>query len=296
MISSSAHSAIRRNRVFRRQSGTATAAAVVVIGACAAAAIAGCSSASSSTSRKNTTDTSTESAATTKALRLAAVASGQVNSLTANIKVHSSGTSAGDLTGAVSLQMKPSKIISATFDVSQSKSASIELDEILTGKAIYFKDPAFTKATGKPWVEASTSELSSKVGVSLGSLLQNLESSNPLDQARLFSASKNAHEVGTMVIRGVRTTEYAGTYVPSVALAQLSPQLRKQLGPTLKSIGTNAIQFEVWIDAQHIVRQAEDQDNVRGQVVVTELYVTSVNKPVKVTLPPASQVAPLPKV
>jgi hypothetical protein len=296
MISPSVHSAIRRNRVFRRQSGAATAAAVVVIGVCAATAIVGCSSASSTSSRKNTADTSTESAATTKALQLASAASEQVNSLTANIKVHSSGTSTGDLTGAVSLEMKPAKIIAATFNVSQSKSSSIELDEILTGKAIYFKDPAFTKATGKPWVEASTSELSAKVGVSLGSLLQNLESSNPLDQARLFSASKNAHEVGTMVIRGVRTTEYAGTYEPAVALAELTPQLRKQLGPTLKSIGTNAIQFEVWIDAHHIVRQAEDQDNVRGQVVVTELYVTSVNKPVKVTLPPASEVAPLPKV
>ncbi len=296
MISSCVHSVIHRNRAFRRQSGSVTAVTLVIIGACAATAIAGCSSASSSSSSKKTTDTSSESATTSKALQLAAAASDQVNSLTANIRVHSSGTTTGDLTGAVSLQLKPTKIVAASFNVSQAKSGSIELDEILTGKAIYFKDPAFTKATGKPWVEASTAALSSKVGVSLGSLLQNLESSDPLDQAKLFSASKNAHEVGTMVIRGVRTTEYAGTYVPSVALAELSPQLRKQIGPTLKSIGTNAIQFEVWLDAHHIVRQVEDQDNVRGQVVVTKLYVTSVNKPVKVSLPPASEVAPLPKV
>jgi hypothetical protein len=287
---------MHRNRAFRRLSASPAAVALIVIGACAAVAIAGCSSAASSSTRKNTTDTSTENASTSKALQLASAASDQVNSLTADIRVHSSGSSAGDLTGAVKLQLKPTKIIAANFNESQAKSASVQLDEILTGKAIYFKDPAFDKAAGKPWVEASTAEISSKVGVSLGSLLQNLESSNPLDQAKLFSASKNAHKVGTEVIKGVPTTEYAGTYIPSVALAELSPALRKQIGPTLKSIGTNAVQFEVWLDAHHIVRQAEDQTNVRGEVVVTELYVTSVNKKVKVALPPASEVAPLPKI
>jgi hypothetical protein len=298
MIRSSVHSVIRRNHVFRYQSGSATAAALVIIGACAATAIAGCSSAASSSTRKNTDVSSTETTATVKALRLAANASDHVNSLTAKIKVHSSGTGTGtgDLAGTVSLQLKPTKIISASFNVTQAKSGTIQLDEILTGKAIYFKDPAFTKAAGKPWVETSISDASSKVGVSLGSLLQNLESSNPLDQARLFNASKNAHKVGTAVIDGVPTTEYAGTYEPAVALAELSPQFRKQIGPTLKSIGSNAVQFEVWLDAHHIVRQAEDTDNVRGQVVTTELDVTSVNKPVKVALPPASEVAPLPKV
>lgn len=289
MILQSAHSLIRQNRAF-------WPTALVMIGACAATAIAGCSSASTHSSSKNTEDTSTETAATSKALQLASVVSDQVNSLTANIRVHTSGASEGDLTGAVSVQLKPTKIVAANFSETQGKSPAIELDEILTPSAIYFKDPAFTKAAGKPWVTASTSELSSKVGVSLGSLLQNLESSNPLDQAKLFSASKNAHKVGTSVIRGVPVTEYAGTYVPSVALNKLSPALRKQIGPTLKSIGTNPVQFEVWLDARHIVRQAEDETNVRGQVVVTELYVTSVNKKVKVTLPAASEVAPLPKV
>ena len=285
MILPCAHSLIRRNRTI-----------LAVLGACAAVTVAGCSGASSTSSGKNSVDTSTESASVSKALRLASAASDQVNSLTANIRVHSSGTTAGDLTGSVSLQLKPTKIVAADFNESQGKSPAIQLDEILTPTAIYFKDPAFEKAAGKPWVEASTSQLSSKVGVSLGSLLQNLESSNPLDQAKLFSASKNAHKVGTSVVDGVPVTEYAGTYSPKAALAALSPALRKQIGPTLKSIGTNAVQFEVWLDARHVVRQAENQTNVRGQVVVTELYVTSVNKPVKVKLPSASQTAPLPKV
>ncbi len=294
MLLPSAHSAISRNHPFRRQYGSATAIALIAISACAASAVAGCSSAKSN--GKNSTDTAAESSATSKALQLAAAESDQVSSLTADIRVQSGSTSAGDMTGTVSLQLKPTKIIAASFSVKQANSAPIELDEILTAKAIYFKDPAFTRAAGKPWLTASTAQISSKVGVSLGSLLQNLESSNPLDQAKLFNASKNARAVGTKVIRGVRTTEYTGTYLPAAALADLSPALRKQLGPTLRSIGTNAVQFEVWLDAHHIVRQAEVEVNVRGQIVVTELYITSVNKPVKVSLPPASQVAPMPKI
>ncbi len=141
----------------------------------------------------------------------------------------------------------------------------VELEEILTDKQIYFKDPAFTKATGKPWVEADISELSTKVGVSLGSLLQNLESADPLDQTKLFTASKNAHVVGTTMLNGVSTTEYAGTYAPKVALAELSPKLRKIIGPTLRTIGANPVQFEVWIDAQHVVRRAIDTNNVHGR-------------------------------
>ena len=53
-------------------------------------------------------------------------------------------------------------------------------------------------------------QLSSKSGVSFGSLLQNLESSNPLDQTKLFTASKDVRVVGTQTIDGVPTTEYAG--------------------------------------------------------------------------------------
>jgi hypothetical protein len=265
----------------------------MALGACAVAATAGCSA--SKSPGKSTDDSSTETTTTSKALQLAVTESARVNSLTATITVHSTDTGAGNLTGRVILQLKPSKIIEAMFNVAPAKSGAIELDEILTGKDIYFKDPAFTKAAGKPWVEASVADASAKVGVSLGSLLQNLESSDPLDQARLFVASKNARKVGTMTIGGVRTTEYAGTYKPALALAGLSPGLRKQIGPSLRAIGANQVQFEVWLDSDGIVRQAKDTDNVRGQVVTTELTITSVDKPVHVKLPPASEVAPLPK-
>lgn len=298
MISPSAFSANHRNHSFRRPSGVSAAVSLIVAGVAVVTVVAGCSSGSSGKKAGKGTETvATKSKAAGKALELAATQSQQVKSLTASITVHSKGgTAAGNLTGTVNMQLKPTTIIKATFNSANARSQKVELDEILTAKSIYFKDPAFTRATGKPWVEADLAQLSTKVGVSLGSLLQNLESSNPLDQAKLFAASKNAHIVGTTMINGVSTTEYVGTYSPRDALAELSPSLRKVMEPALKAIGPNPVQFEVWIDGQHLVRQAQDTDNVRGQIITTTLDVTSINKPVHVKLPSPGEIAPLPKI
>ncbi len=282
---------------FLRQPLVATTAAALVIGVTAGLGIAGCSSAASSkTTGKGTVAASAQTTAISRALRLAAAQSRRVNSLTAKLTSRSIGTGAGSLTGTVVIQLKPRRIIKAAFNVTPAKSAAMQLGEIATNTAVYFSDPAFTKAAGKPWVKANISELPSKVGLSLGSLLQNIESSNPLDQTTLFSTSKNARLVASAIIHGVPTIEYAGTYEPRIALAELTSSLRTLLGPTLHTIGTNPVQFEVWVDAHHIVRQAITTDNVHGQIVTTNLEVTSVNRPVHIALPPAHDVAPLPKI
>ncbi len=262
-----------------------TVGATVV--AVTALAVTGCSKASTGTSA---------SGAARKQIKLAADTSERVNSLTASIAVHAVGTTAGALTGSIQMQLKPTTLIEARFDVAATSSPAIHLDEILTDQAIYFKNPAFAKTkTGKPWVKVKISALSSKSGVSLGSLLQNLESSNPLDQTRLFTASRDVRVVGTRTVGGVTTTEYAGSYAPKTAYAGLSAHLREVLGPMLRSIGTHPVSFHVWVDAQHLIKKADDTASVRGQTVTTTFAVTSVNQPVKVTLPKAGETAPLPK-
>src|SRR6266704_1062813 len=194
MILSTQYAAGPRNSAFPRLSRPIAFGAAAV--AAAAVALTGCSKAS------------TGAAASSGALnqiKLAADTSRDVNSLTANITVHSVGTTAGGLTGTIRMQLKPTTLIEARFDVPATTSPGIHLDEILTGQAIYFKNPAFTKTkAGKPWVKAKISELSSKSGLSFGSLLQNLESSNPLDQTRLFTASRDVRVVGTRTVGGLR--------------------------------------------------------------------------------------------
>ena len=239
------------------------------------------------------------SPATTRALKqikLAADTSEHVSSLTASLTVRSVGKAGGNLSGTIQMQMKPSNLIEARFLVPQGHGKSIHLDEILTSKAIYFKDPAFLTGSnlGKAWVRAKISQLSGKSGMTIGSLLQNLEGSNPLDQTRLFTSSKDVRKVGTETVHGVPTTEYAGTYAPKAAYTGLTPRLRTLIGPMLRSIGTHPVHFHVWIDAQHLIKMADYAESARGQTVTTIFVVTSVNKPVHITLPKASQTAPLP--
>lgn len=231
-----------------------------------------------------------------KQVKLAAATSERVNSLTATIAVHSVGSTGGDLTGSIRMQLKPTTRIEARLTVPATNSPAIRLDEILTGQAIYVKDPAFTATRlAKPWVIVKISQLSSKSGITIGSLLQNLEGSNPLDQARLFTASRDVRVVGARTVNGVATTEYTGTYAPKAAYAGLSARERALLGPWLRSIGTHPVTFHLWIDAQHLIKKADDQETVRGQTVTTVFTVTSVNQPVTVTLPRLADTAPLPK-
>ena len=283
MIPSTNYQAFQCNLFVRRPSRWIT---VVAAAGAAAIAISGCSKGSPQAAASNPA---------LKQIKLAAHTSAMVNSLAADIAVHSVGSHAGGLTGTIEMELRPAKLIEAKFNVASPSSPKIQLDEILTGQAIYFKDPAFAKSAGKPWVKVRISQLSSKSGVSFGSLLQNLEGSNPLDQTKLFTASKDVRAVGTSTIDGVPTTEYAGTYAPQTAYSGLSSQMRKLLGPMLRSIGTHPVHFHVWIDAQHLIKKADDTESVRGQTVTTTFTVTSVNQPVHVSLPKSGKTAPLPK-
>ncbi len=284
MIPSIHFPAIQRNHISGGASRwiavTAAASTATLIG------LAGCSAGSPA---------SQHSSKALKEIKLAADTSQNVRTLTASLSVHSAGNTTGNLTGTIAIQLKPTKLISAHFHL-VTGSTKVHLDEILTSDAIYFKDPAFAKNTGKPWVKAKFSQLSAKSGISLGSLLQNLEGSNPLDQTILFTASKDVRVVGPSTVDGVATTEYSGTYSPEKAYKSLSPELRKQLGTMLRNIGTHPVRFHVWIDGQHVIKKADNVESVRGQTVTTNLLVTSVNQPVHIKLPMAGQTAPLPKI
>ncbi|HXP20138.1 MAG TPA: hypothetical protein VN840_10890 [Streptosporangiaceae bacterium] len=231
-----------------------------------------------------------------QAIRLAADASQRVNSLAATLSVQASGGPVGGLTGSMKIRVKPTLLLEADFSVAAAGSPRSEIGEILTSKAIYIKDTALTRVSGKPWIKIDFSQLTSRLGVSFSSLFQNLEGSNPLAQTRLFAVSKNVHSVGSGVVDGVPCTEYAGSYQPGAALSALSPQLRKLLGPMLRGMGAQAVQFDVWIDGQHLIRKAVSHETIGGQAVISTYVVTSINQPVSVTLPPASEIAPLPKI
>jgi hypothetical protein len=190
--------------------------------------------------------------------------------------------------GTVQLRLKP-QLAAAEFRASAG-GQQIRVDEILTSWALYLKTPGLSRRLGKPWMAVPLSALSGKSASAVRQLFQSLEDSNPVTETRVLATTKNARTVGTQVIDGVRTTHYQGSVPASAAFAALPASLRKLIRPAARLV-TGNIRFDVWIDAQHQVRKAAEIETIAGQTVATTITITSVNQPVHVTLPPASQVA-----
>lgn len=225
-----------------------------------------------------------------KAITLAAAQTQQVNSVSGTMSAQIGSATA--VNGTMQVQVRPSLLIGDNLSASSS-GQSTNISEILTSTALYMDIPGLSGATGQPWTEVPFSELSGSLGTALNQAVQEAESGDPLTQTQLLAVSKNVHEVGTQVINGVSTTEYSGSVSPSAALNALSPSLSKELAPELKMLSGD-INFDVWLDSQHMVHKVVENETVNGQAATVTVNVTSENQPVTISVPPSSQVYILP--
>lgn len=273
-----------------------SAAAMTLLAACSSS---GSNSASNGTASTGATAGSTASASTgaagtgaagspaaRQALLAASTEAQQVNTAvtTLNVKV-TGGAQAGTETGTLQYQRKPSVLMSEILHiVAQGGTTDIKL--ILTGTDVYFSEPGLSAT----WTKLSRSSLSGPTAASFGKLIQGMQSNDFSNQQQMLAAAKNVHEAGTQTIDGVQTTEYDGSIRASDAINALSPSVRDILGPQLKTLGDSLISFREWIDGQHHVRRVIENETVKGNTVTTTMDITGINQPVKITLPPDSQV------
>jgi LppX_LprAFG lipoprotein len=222
---------------------------------------------------------------------MAARTSQQINSASSTLVIKVTGPVTETTTGSMQLQLKPSTLMSAALTITTG-GKTIPVDEVLGSQAVYLKIPGVSQLTGKPWLAISFAELSGKLGASFEQLLQSMQNGDPFDQTQLLATAKDVRAAGTQTIDGVRTTRYTGSYSASSARAALSPSLRRLLGPGLNAL-TGDVRFTVWIDAQHHVRRTVEVEHVNGATVSSTVNITAINQPVHITMPPASQVAPL---
>jgi hypothetical protein len=230
------------------------------------------------------------------AITLAADQTQRVNSMSSALVVNVSGMVSETTTGSIQVQLRPKLLADENLTI-VSRGQRVAMTDIVSAKAVYLKSAAFsalTGQTGKTWLEIPLSDLSGSAGSALSSLLQNVQNGDPLTQTRMLAASKNVHKVGPQVIDGVAVTHYAGTFTPSAAVAKLPATLRKQVAPLLTLV-TGDIRFDAWIDASHQVRKIAEVETVSGETVNLSMTITSINKPVHITLPAPSQVLVLPK-
>jgi hypothetical protein len=298
-----------RLRMMPQQRGTSRkvrwGAVAVTAGALA---ITGCSasghSASSGSSASPGATTSSGAGATAggsgsltaaEAVKQAAAQAQKATSFAADMTVQTTGTAASTMSGTLKQQTEPSPLAVADFGTVSVQGQTLQggLEEIVNSSGLYLKTAALAKESGKPWVEFPASALSKVSGTSFGQLLQN-GSNDPLLQAQMLASSTNVKKVGTATINGVPTTEYTGSYPISAGLAKLPLSNRSTIAAQLKAMGLTTENFTVWLDHQQQVRKVVSSAKGTKEQVSSTIVVTSVNQPVNVTVPPASQVTVAP--
>jgi hypothetical protein len=231
-----------------------------------------------------------------QAITLAANQAKQVNSFGATLSITMSGTVSGTMAGTMRVRNRPSLLADAdisTFDVG-GQSLPGGMREILTDRGIYLKMALLAQELHKPWAKISFSQLREGAGVNFSQLTQQVQNNNPLVQTQMLAAAKDVRKVGTQIIDGVSTTHYTGSYPLSAGLAKLPASQRAVAQKGLRTFGVKTVGFNVWIDGQHQTRKIVVTETGSVESMRVAMQVTSINQPVSVTLPPASQVATIP--
>jgi hypothetical protein len=124
-------------------------------------------------------------------------------------------------------------------------------------------------------------------------------SDDPADLlSSLTGIAGSEKKVGTATIRGVAVTEYQVLIDPAKAAARLPSSQRASFQQFAKALGSGVLPVDAWVDSQNLVRRVQltlpmpagtGQPAGARLMESTDFYGFGV--PVRVTAPPASQVA-----
>jgi hypothetical protein len=262
-----------------------------------AAGVTACGSVGSSASTSTTP--TTQALTPQQAVQLAARTTSSVNSFvgTLSARVNTVG-GAGDISGTFTEQIHPSLLARVDFGAFSMGGQSVPggMSEVLTAKSFYLKLGMLTQAlhTSKPWIEIPFSAVSKATGVNLGALLSQLQTSSPLTQTMMFAGATNVRTVGTGVVDGVPTTEYTGSVSMTEAIAKLPASLRTSVDQQIQKAGISSMRFTAWVDGQHQVRKELITETGSSFSETMTITIGSINQPVSIQVPPASQTTTLP--
>jgi hypothetical protein len=226
-----------------------------------------------------------------RAVGLAAQQAKLIRSYSIRLSTVTTGAVTDTISGTMQLRVKPSLLAGLHLTIGGS-GVTQSVDEILTPKAVFIKLPGLG-GLSKPWIRLSLTG-GNAAGAAIGQLLQSIETSNPQNQTEMLTASKDLRKAGTQVINGIPTTRYTGSYSISAALHRLPAGLRRLSGAAVRSLGVSTVHFTIWIDGQHQTRKIVTAESGNGTTITSRLQIFAVNRPVHVTPPPGSQVAPAP--
>ncbi len=202
------------------------------------------------------------------------------------------GAASASISGSMQMQRKP--LLMAMSLTENAAGRTVPLAALVTRDDMYLKLPAsfgVPKKIAAKWIKLPLAGLDPSS--SLAEIQHELDSENPAVQTAALTAAEHLREVGSQVVDGVPTTEYAGSISPAAAAKQVPADERAQLAPEFRQI-TGDITCSVWIDGHGYVRKLVETEQVAGSRLTTTFLLDSFNQPVNVTVPPASKIYSIP--
>jgi hypothetical protein len=233
-----------------------------------------------------------------QAIELAAAHARLDTSVTANVAIAASGSSAMTMSGSFSEVIRPQLEAELNIPTLSASGQSVPggLSEIVTTQAAYVKLSSLSSLTGgKTWLKLPFSEVSKALGTNFEQLIQQAQNNSPLTQAQLLAGATGVRVLGTGTVDGVAVTEYSGSFPMSAALSRLPASLRSQVQQQASAAGITSASFNVWLDDQQQVRKLILVEHGSKEDLTTTMLITSINEPVSIQIPPSGDVATIPE-
>jgi hypothetical protein len=208
------------------------------------------------------------------------------------------------MTLVAKMRLKPSLLAAMSISMSGLNmralgDRSLRIDEVLTARAIYLKMPGLLPTpAGRPWAKISLASLPD--GMDLRKLFSQMQSGNPVTAmdspallAKFLATAKHLRVIGDQSLDGVPVTEYSGTVSLHSLMTAMPAAERRLLGSAPASLHLSGLPFKVWIDRQHHTRKMVMRFAFGKVSMAVTVHVTSINKAVRISAPPASQVSAL---
>jgi hypothetical protein len=272
----------------------------------AAAAVTGCA-ASSGSSPGGGGSSAAAPLSPLAAVRLVAKTAVTVNSFTGTMNLQvtvkpgaagATGPGSLDMTGTLAEQLRPTLLVSESIGTFRAAGTSLPggLTELLTPTGVYIKWSYLTQQLhlAKPWLVIPLSTLSKGAGINLSQALSQATSNGPVTQSQMLAGATSVRQVGTGTFDGVPVTEYTGTVSLDKALSYLPSSSKAGVEQLIKASGLTTEKFTVWVDGEHVLRRAVITLDGKAVTESISTTITSVNQPVAVTVPPASETSTLP--
>ena len=219
-------------------------------------------------------------------------------SLQATAKSGATGSGSVSMTATMAEQLRPSLEAEVQIGTFSAAGSTVPggMTELITPSDFYLKWAFLTQELHqtKPWLVIPVSALSQSSGINLSQLFSQATSSSPLNESQMLAGASGVRKIGTGTIDGVPVTEYTGTVSIDKGIQYLSGSAKTAMQKEVAAAGLSTATFTVWVDSQSVMRKAVITEHGTALTEVITVTVTSLNRPVQIPIPAASQTASLP--